>query len=274
MNDLTIVGTITFDRLHFRDHTQESFGGIPWFAIEFSQNEKIKIGILTNVGENFPMEKIPSRILKASKVNLVGKNTTTLDIFPDQRGVPAKVKNFTGEIQHIDLSTGKVVIVSPLFQEISLNSIKKLKPKFTTIVVDIQGFTRPPFKPNMRLSDDIKTEPKELQQLCKIADAIKFSENEINVVLPRFPLTKKIETLHSWGLKNIVITKSDKGCLISTTNSQTKTLSTKSITTSDTIGAGDKLLILLGTFLAKDNTFEDSVIKAQNKLHRMMEAKI
>ena len=274
MNDLTIVGTITIDRLHFRNEIRESFGGTPWFAIELSQDEKLKIRIVTNVGRDFPFKKLPKHILKASKINVTGENTTTLDIFPDRKGVPAKVKDFTGEIKNISSLRSNVIIISPLFQEISINSLKKLRAKFTTIIIDIQGFTRLSFMQNMKLSDDIKTEPKVLPQLCRIADIIKFSENELDVVLPKLTLNKKLLTLHSWGLKSVVITQSDKGCIISTNNSLPKILPVKTIKTSDAVGAGDKFLILLGIFLAKNNRFENSVIMAQDRLLKIMEAKI
>jgi len=274
MNDLTIIGTITIDRLHTLDKVEKLFGGIPWFAIELSQDTNVKVGIITNIGEDFPKGNIPEFISKTSKINIVGKRTTALDIFPNQKGVPAKIRNFTGTIHLRDLPIGKVAIISPLFQEVSLNSIKKLRSKFTTIIIDIQGFTRPQFKLNMRLSDDIKTEPKELSQLCKIADIIKFSVNEFEVVLRGLSLTEKLKTLHSWGLNNIIVTKSDKGCLISTANSQPKLLPVKPILTNKTVGAGDKFLILMGTFLARNNTFENSVIKAQSKLQKIMEVQI
>lgn len=272
MNDVTIIGTITIDRLHFRGGIRNFIGGIPWFAIELSQDTNVKLGIITNIGEDFPIVKIPSSIFKASKINVLDRKTTTLDIFPDQKGVPAKVKNFTGRIPNQDLPTGSVVIISPLFQEVSVNSIEKLRAKFTTIIVDIQGFTRPPFKPNMRLSDDIKSEPQELAQLCKTADVIKFSENEFDVVLQGLAFADKLKTFHSWGLKNIIITKSDNGCLISTANSQPKQLPVKPIKIHNTIGAGDKFLILFGIFLSRNNSFENSVTKAQGKLHKIMEA--
>lgn len=274
MNDLTIIGTITLDRLHFRDHTRESFGGAPGFAIELSQSSKLQIGIATNVGKDFPTKRIPSNIFKASGINIVKGDTTTLDIFPDQEGVQARVKNFTGEIKNIDSLIGKVVLISPLFQEVSIKSIEKLRKKFTTIIIDIQGFTRPPFRQNMKLSDSIKTEPKALSQLCKIADVIKFSENELDAILPELSLEEKLKTLHTWGLKNIVVTQSRRGCLISESNSKVKTIPTRTINTSDTIGAGDKFLILLGTFIAKNNSFKDSVIEAQRKLQVLMEGQV
>lgn len=274
MNDLTIVGTITIDRLHFRDHTRESFGGAPWFATELSDLSGIKVGIVTNVGKDFPIEKISKPILKASKIDATHKKTTTLDIFPDQKGVPAIVKDLTGRIRSLDSLEGKVVVVSPLFQEVSTKLIKKLKKKFTTIVIDIQGFTRPPFKQNIKLSDKMKKEPKELSQLCKVADIIKFNENELNAVLPGLSLRKKLTALHSWGVNNIVITQADKACLISRSNEQLKTVPVKPVETSDTVGAGDKFLILLGTFLAKNNSLENSVINAQRSLQTIMEKKV
>lgn len=211
MNDLTIIGTITLDRLHFRDHTRESFGGAPWFAIKLSLKSELQIGIVTNVGKDFSTKRIPNNLFKTSEINVVKGNTTILDIFPDQEGVPTKVKDFTREIKNTNLLGGKVVIISPLFQEISIKSIKKLRRKFTIIIIDIQGFTRPPFKPNMKLSDDIKTEPKALSQLCKIADVIKFSDNELSAVLPRLPLEEKLSVLHALGVKNIVVTQSHRG---------------------------------------------------------------
>jgi hypothetical protein len=274
MNDLTIIGTITVDRLHFRHQVRESLGGIPWFATELSPNERLKMRIVTNVGKDFPFKKVPKHILKASKINIVCGNTTTLDIFPDRKGVPAIVKNFTGETKNINSLRGKVIIISPLFQEISVKSIKKLRAKFTIMIVDIQGFTRQSFKQNMKLSDDIKTEPRVLPQLCKIADIIKFSENEFDAIMPKLSLEEKLLTLHNLGLKNVIVTQSDKGCIISMNDSQPKILSVKPIRISDTVGAGDKFLILLGTFLAKNDSLEKSVVKAQRKLQTLMREQI
>lgn len=274
MNDLTVIGTITVDRLHFGKKIIESLGGAPWFAVELSKSNNIKLGIVTNVGTNFPNSKFPKRILLSSRINKVGEETTTLDIFPDKKGVPASIKVFTGPILKASSLKGKVVIISPLLQEASIEFIKKLKSKFGTIIIDVQGFTRPAFKPDMNLSDDIKKEPKNLRQLCQIADVVKFSENEFEVVLPDMMFLKKLERLHSWGLKNIVVTMSGKGCLISSINSKPKTLPVKRIKATNIVGAGDKFLILLGEFLAKNNSLEESVIKAQSKLSTIMEAQL
>lgn len=274
MNDVTVVGTITVDRLHFRDHTREAFGGAPWFATEISDTNDLKVGIVTNVGRDFLLERIPQPILEASKINSSHRNMTTLDIFPEEEGIPAIVKNFTGEIRNIGSLRGRVVIITPLFQEVSIELIKKLRKRFTIIIADIQGFTRPLFEPNIRLSDEIKTEPKGLRQLCEIVDVLKFSENEFDIVLPGLPLEDKLTRLHSWGIKNIVITRADKGCLVSRSGSQLKAIATKPIETSDTVGAGDRFLILLGAFLARNNSLEDSVMQAQQRLQNIMGAHI
>jgi hypothetical protein len=274
MNDLTIIGTITIDRLHFCNQIKESFGGIPWFAIELNLNKKLKMSIVTNVGKDFSVNKIPKHILKVSKINVVRENTTTLDIFADQDGTPAIVKNFTGTIKNINSLKGKVAIISPFFQEISLESINKIRKKFNTLIIDIQGFTRPIYKQNIKLSDYIKTEPKVLSQLCKIADIIKFSENEMKVIKPKLSLREKFIALHNLGLKNIILTRADKGCMISKAGLPPKTFSVKAINVLNNIGVGDKFLTLLGFFLTKNNSFEESVRKAQNKLQILIRKQI
>jgi sugar/nucleoside kinase (ribokinase family) len=270
MKTLTVIGTITKDIIHFRNEVRESFGGSPWFAVEISKELKTPISIVTNVGKDFPLNKIPDDILSLSKVDTVNEVTTTLDIFSDEKNVPAIAKSFTGRIKNIDSLEGGVVIISTLFQEIRPKSIKKLRDKFDTIILDIQGFTRPSFTKDMCLSDDIKTQPENLEDVCRTVDILKCSENELDVLFEKQSIQNKFKMLHDWGVKNVIMTKGEKGCLLST-NSLVTEFQARTIKNASTVGAGDKFLILVGTFLVADNSLPKSIELAQRELERMME---
>lgn len=270
MKEITVIGTITKDNIYFRNERRESFGGSPWFAVEIAKKLKTPISIVTNVGRDFPLDKIPDDILRSSKVNATNKETTTLDIFADKENVPAFIRNFTGKIKNIDSLEGKILIISPLFQEIGPKSIKKLKNKFNTIILDIQGFTRPSFKKNMLLSNDIKILPKNLQDICRTVDILKCSENELIAMSGNQLIQDKIEELHEWGVKSIIITKGEKGCLVSN-NSVLSEFKARPVRNANTVGAGDKFLILVATFLMVDSSLQQSIELAQRKLEKMME---
>lgn len=273
MNTITVIGTITKDNIHFRNQTRESFGGSPWFAIEIARELKMPISIVTNVGKDFPLNTIPDDILKSSKVDTTNGETTIIDIFADEKNVPAIIKNFTGKIKNIDSLEGGIVIISTLFQEIRPKSIKKLRGKFDTIILDIQGFTRPSFTKDMRLSDDIKTQPENLQDVCKAVDILKCSENELDALFERQSVQNKLKRLHDWGVENVIMTKGEKGCLLST-NSVVTEFQARIIRNASTVGAGDKFLILVGTFLMADNSLAKSIELAQRKLEKIMEGNL
>lgn len=272
--EMTVIGTITRDRIHFHDNTTiETFGGSPWFAVEIVNKLSAPINIVTNVGKDFPLNIIPDDMQKSSKIDTSDETTTTLDIFPDEENVPAIVRNFTGDIKNIDFLKGKIVIVSSLFQEVSLKLIQKLRDKFQTIILDIQGFTRPPFENNINLSDNKKTEPKNLQEICKSIDILKCNDNELDAILREESFQEKIDKLHRFGLKSIIITKGKDGCLVSTNFVLTE-FKAKTVRTANTVGAGDKFLILVSAFLLKNNTLEKSIELAQRKLEEIMEENI
>lgn len=273
MNNLTVIGTITRDNIHFRNDIRESFGGSPWFAVEIAKELGIPISIVTNVGKDFPLNKIPENIRKISKVDTTNELTTTIDIFVDQENVPAIIRNFTGKIKNIDSLEGDIVIISTLFQEIRAKSIKKLRGKFNTIILDIQGFTRIPFKNDMRLSDNIKIQPENIQDICKRIDILKCSDNELSAIFGEQSLMEKLEKLHNLGVKHVIITNGEKGCLLSNKGILTE-FRAKSIKNANTVGAGDKFLIFVSAFLTSNNSLANAVELAQRRLEKIMEETI
>lgn len=270
MNTITVIGTITKDKIHSRIGTREAFGGTPWFAVEIVKKLGAPISIVTNVGKDFPLNKIPDDMLKHSKIDTTNEITTTLDIFADEDNVPAIIRNFTEDIKNIDSLEGKIVIISPLFQEIRPTSIKKLRDKFNTIILDIQGFTRPPFKNGMLLSDNIKVQPENLQDICRKVDILKCSDNELNAMFGEESMQDKLNKLHNFGVKSVIVTREEKGCMASTTLGFTE-FKAKPVRTANTVGAGDKFLILISTFLLINNSLEKSIALAQRELGKMME---
>lgn len=270
MNNLVIIGTITRDRIHTGNKTWELFGGAPWFAVEIAKKLKVSLSIVSKVGRDFPIDQIPEKILKESKINMVDQKTTKLDIFADQDKIPAIIKGFTGKLKGFNSANGKIVIISPLFQEISIKSIKQLRKNFNKIILDLQGFTRPAFKQNMLLSDDIKMQPTNLHTICQFTDILKCSDNEFNVLFEKDTVKEKLRKLHQWGIKNVIVTTGARGCWLSSKNSSITEFKTKPIRVLNTIGAGDKFLILVGIFLLKSNSLEKSIILAQRMLERIM----
>lgn len=266
----TVIGTITKDNIHSRNKKKELFGGAPWFAVEIAEELEIPVRIVTNVGKDFPLDKIPDNILRLSKISIVGEQTTSLDIFASEKNVPAIVRSFTGEIKDIESLTGHLAIISPLFQETNPSSIMKLREQFDTIILDIQGFTRPPFTENMRLSDGIKTHPENLPELLKAIDILKCSDNELEAMFRGQPTQSKLKNLHNLGIKSIIVTKGKEGCILSK-NSVTTEFRAKSVPNANIVGAGDKFIILVGIFLLYNNSLEKSIELAQRKLEKMME---
>ncbi len=268
---LTIIGTITKDKLYFKDSTVNIFGGAPWFASELSKKFQIPLQIATTIGEDFSLKDLSSHVLPSSVINKVKGRNTSIEIYMTKKELPAIVTNFSGKIKNTDkLNAGSVLIVSTLFNEVDLPSLKKLRKKFNTIILDIQGYTRPTYHKGILLSDKIKKQPENLTDICQAIDIMKLNESEFKVLFPNRSLKQKMINLHNLGIQSIILTKGKKGCALSTGKQIIQFKSNKS-GVKNFLGAGDKFLILIGKFLLEGNLITKSLPKAQRELEKLID---
>ncbi len=268
---LTIIGTITKDKLYFKDSVVDILGGAPWFASELSKKFQIPLQLATNIGEDFSSKELSHYVLPSSVVNKIKGKNTSIEIYMTKKELPAIVTNFSGKIKNTDrLEAGSVLIVSTLFDEVDLPSLKKLRNKFNTIILDIQGYTRPTYFKGIHLSDKIKKQPENLKNICKMIDIMKLNESEFKVLFPNRSVKQKMNNLHKLGIKSIILTKGKKGYVLSTDKQIISFKSNKS-GVKNFLGAGDKFLILVGKFLLEGNLIAQSLPKAQLELEKLID---
>lgn len=271
MKTITVVGTITKDIIHFSNNKLEVYGGAPWFAVGILRNKDVNLNIITNVGIDFSLSQIPAKIRRGSFISVNTPKTTHIDVYPEKKGVPGKVVDFTGAIKKDNFGDGDIAIISPLFNEVSLDVLKILRGKNKIVILDIQGFTRQKFKQNLFLNDMQKKDPKNLKQICNQVDLLKCSDNEFNILLKdKKIISEKLKLIHSWGVEHVIITKGKDGCLLSSQNREVKEYKTNNKIIKNTVGAGDKFLILVGFYLLKTNSIDIAINNALEELERIM----
>lgn len=268
---LVVVGTITIDRIHTQEKDIELVGGSPWFASQLALNLEQELSLITNVGFNFDLSVLRQDLRQNSDIRIKNSETTLLEIFPEKPGVPAVVKSFTGDIEPQHLPSRSVVVISTLFQEVTTNVLSSLKQAQNTILLDIQGFTRPEFANNINLSDSIKRQPENLELLCAWADVLKISENELESLFPDLTIEQKLEKLHQLGLKSAIVTLGSKGAILSQAGEAMQHFQVEKVEGANIIGAGDKFLILVGSYLSKNYNLAEAITLAQAEITKLLQ---
>ena len=162
------IDTITIDGNNY-----EQIGGAACYGGITARQFKFDVDLFTKFGPDFPKQ-----YLSENKINFPNaeseKNTTKFAISITGSDRTLKIENECEEIDHVETNADGHLI-SPIFNEISEETFKKIKNDSNFIFVDPQGFLRRKDsknnilleKTNIELSDvnAIKVNPEEAQQI-------------------------------------------------------------------------------------------------------------
>jgi len=165
------VSHCTFDSIEIGGSTYEQIGGPVCYGGVTARNLKFDVEVFTKFGPDFPQAECFTKN-KISFSNALSDKLTTrfkIKIFNEERNL--YVENRCDKIEHTPTNTDGLVI-SPVFDELSLNVLNEFKDNSNFVFLDPQGFLRRTNQENKIILEKIEVD------LRKIS-AIKVNPDEL-----------------------------------------------------------------------------------------------
>ncbi len=240
---LAIFGHCAVDTITIDGHNYEQVGGSACYCGITARQFKFDVDLFTKFGPDFPKQ-----YLTQNKLNLVNseseKNTTKFSISINGSDRILKLENECDQIEYSSVSADGH-IVSPIYHEISCDTLKKIKSDSNFIFVDPQGFLRQKNSQNniilentdLDLSDvnAIKVNPEEAEHL------VNGTHDEMMLALQ-----KK-------GVEYVLLTNKTEVSLLVKDKVYSITLPNKNI--HDTTGIGDIFCSTFSCTMLKEKDF-------------------
>ena len=253
---ITVCGNLTVDELEDAGRLSVSPGGSALFTSSAASFLGARVGILGNVGEDFPESNL--RFLETRGVNLrwvrkVRGPSTRFRITQDKgsrrlsllrRGAMIRTPRKVRSVQAIHLG--------PVFREISIPLAARLRTKCHFMSADLQGFIR-------RTSSNglVRTERRNLNRLLKMCDMVQASIEEAKSQVQSGNGGNLVDQLMGAGPTFCILTLAKQGLILGikpTRRYQIPAFPERHIT--DTTGAGD---VLAGSWLVTYLSTRDPV---------------
>ena len=231
MKEIICIGNSSIDTIVFDKKRYKKKGGIHYISKILSEN-KIKHRIIGVVGDDFNFKDSPY-----ADVSYLQRSKTTTSILIDKDKNDVKLFSYSGKINTNlpkDLLENSIVIISTIFEDISLNFVNKLKKDYNAkIFLDVQGFTR-----------DYNDKGEILRKifdpsLLKDIDVLKLNKSEFNLLFK--DQEKMISEAIKLNIKIIILTLGKEGIKYYN-NKKIVYLKTQPIETVENIGSGDRIL--------------------------------
>ncbi|MBS7614427.1 carbohydrate kinase family protein [Candidatus Bathyarchaeota archaeon] len=249
--DIITIGhfSIDFINLPNRKEIKPTLGGPPTYVSLSARKLDAEVSVISKVGKDFSRKYV--RFLKRKGVDLTGlkidkKAFTTSFILNYNLGGERDLylKNKAPPIEINDLPStlnSKAVHIAPIANEVSIETINKLKISNPVLSLDPQGLVRR-FNNNgkifLRFSEDT--------DFLKGIEVIKASYNEAKTLTAQSDPVKMAKDIHRKGVKIVLITRGAEPALLSTENKMCFVPPAKPKVVADTTGAGD---VFIGAFL-------------------------
>ncbi|MDR0794145.1 MAG: PfkB family carbohydrate kinase [Chitinophagaceae bacterium] len=213
MLDICCIGHITLDKVVTPQHTTFMPGGTSFYFSNAIRNLDIRYLLITAVAEN---EMVFVEELRKKGINVSvfpSKHTVHFEnIYPgnsDHRiqKVSQKADPFT--VEQLDNAEAKIFHLGPLLaDDFSIDEIKKLSAK-GMVSLDVQGFLRKVENENV-----IPVDWHDKKEALQFVTILKANEYEMEILTGSAEVRKSAKMLHSWGVKEVVITLGSKGSVL------------------------------------------------------------
>jgi sugar/nucleoside kinase (ribokinase family) len=120
-----------------------------------------------------------------------------------------KILSDAGKIEYKNLGEMDIIQIGPVFNEITLECVKKARKNCKLLSLDVQGFVRKSERGNI-----VKKFWKERKQFLKYVDLLKISANEITSVSNEIDYEDVCKELVSLGVKVVELTFGEKGSIV------------------------------------------------------------
>ncbi len=249
--DVVTVGHFSIDhiRLPNRSGTKPTLGGPPTYVSLAAKKLGADVSVISKVGVDFPDRF--RQFLKRKGVDLSGlkkdENASTTNFLLDygssgERNLVLMNRAPLIEADDIpDALNTKVVHVAPIVNEITRETLCKLKAFGSTVSLDPQGFVRK-FKKNGKVCLGQLEDP----EVLKGVDVLKASYDEAEAITRQTNLAGMARKFIKKGIKTIIITRGAEATLLCVEGRMFSVPSAKPRAVVDTTGAGD---VFIGAFL-------------------------
>ena len=254
---IAVIGHASIDSVKTNEEEWETIGGSLVYSGITLNKFGIRIKPITKIGKDFSQRWI-------SELSKSGIKLNNNDISRKQKTTRFRItinENQEREIKLIekceDISEEMIkrikadgIIINPIANEISLDSLKKILRNDSVTYVDPQGFLR-------RFDKEGKCKLTEVnQENFSQANILKINMEEAKMITGHTSPENIINTLNKNEIKVIILTQGSKGTYIINNKRINYLPFKKKINIKDTTGAGD---ILAGAFMAKYLETKDEI---------------
>jgi len=230
-----IFSHCTIDTIVYENEQYDTAGGPASYCSLTARKQKHDVNLYTKFGQNYPLENF----FKENKIivsdALSEKNTTHFRIELDDSDRKLFIENMCDKINFLE-NDNDGTIISPVFDEISLDTYSQIKDSGNFVFLDPQGFLREKNSNNEIL---LKRTHLDLKNI----DAIKINPDEL-YALTGLTGNDGIKQLQKFGIEHILYTNKQEISLL--VKDKLYTIFLPKIALTDTTGIGD---IFCSTFV-------------------------
>lgn len=260
MFDLTIVGHFAIDLISSPriKRPQPTLGGPPTYSSIAAKKMGAEVSVISKVGGDFPQEYIERLVnenVDLSGLKLVSGALTTRFVLKYGQGKRRlQLKSRAPSIEPSDIpepSRSKAVHVAPIANELSGETIGKLRGRTEILSLDPQGLVR-----RFDEEGNVKFGRMKDRSILRNIDIFKSSMSELCLVVGAVEMASAFKKIHRYGVRTIIATKGMKGSLLSQEGILYTIPTCKPKVLVDPTGAGDAFI---GAFLAEYLRSEDVI---------------
>ena len=230
-----IFSHCTMDTIVYENEQYDAPGGPASYCSLTARKQKHDVNLYTKFGPNYPLEEF----FKENKINapdsLSTQSTTRFKIELNGSDRKLFLENMCDKINFIE-NDNDGVIISPVFNEISLETYSQIKNSDNFVLLDPQGFLR---ETNSNNEIFLKKTSLDLNNI----NAIKMNPDELHA-LTGLTGNDGIKQLQKLGVEYVIYTNKQEISLL--VKDKLYTIHLPKMTLTDTTGIGD---IFCSTFL-------------------------
>ena len=239
-----IFSHCTMDTIIYENEQYEAPGGPASYCSITAKKQKHDVNLYTKFGANYPLEEY----FNENKINmhdaLSSKDTTKFRIELNNSDRKLFVENMCDNIDFIE-NNDDGTIISPVFDEISLDTYSQIKNSDNFTFLDPQGFLRE------KNSDNEVSLKRTSLDLANI-DAIKMNPDEL-FALTGLSGTDGIKQLQKLGIEYVIHTNKQEISLL--VKDKLYTIFLPKMTLTDTTGIGDIFCSTFTCTMLKEKDF-------------------
>ena len=239
-----IFSHCTMDTIIYENEQYDAPGGPASYCSITAKKQKHDVNLYTKFGANYPLEEF----FNENKINmhdaLSSKDTTKFRIELDNSDRKLFVENMCENINFIE-NDDDGIIISPVFNEISLDTYSQIKNSDNFTFLDPQGFLR---EKNSNNEVSLK---RTLLDLANI-DAIKMNPDEL-YALTGLTGNDGIKQLQKLGIEYVIHTNKQEISLL--VKDKLYTIFLPKMTLTDTTGIGDIFCSTFTCTMLKEKDF-------------------